>query len=217
MTRRVLLSAEGQTEETFVRDILAPRLLAIDVEMKPVILATKRPASGGKFRGGATTWAQIQRDLVMLLRDSGVVAVTTMFDLYGLPREVPGVAASAGFEPYERVSSIERALIERFEDPRFRPYIQLHEFEALVYAAPDIAAERSGDLTVATMMRKAVAGGAELVNERPTTAPSKRIRKAWPGYLKSTDGPAILADSGLDRLRSSCPHFGEWLTWLESL
>ena len=90
MTRRVLLSAEGQTEETFVRDILAPRLLAIDVEVKPVILA-----------------------------------------------------------------------------------IQLHEFEALVYAAPDIAAERSGDLTVATMMRKAVAraGGAELVNERPTTAP----------------------------------------------
>ena len=76
MTRRVLLSAEGQTEDTFVRDILAPTLLALDVEVKPVILATKRPASGGKFQDGATTWAQIQRDLVKLLRDSGVVAVT---------------------------------------------------------------------------------------------------------------------------------------------
>ena len=62
-----------------------------------------------------------------------------------------------------------------------------------------------------------LAVGVELVNERPTTAPSKRIQRAWPGYLKSIDGPAILAESGLDRLRYSCPHFGEWLTWLESL
>jgi hypothetical protein len=40
---------------------------------------------------------------------------------------------------------------------------------------------------------------------------------AWSRYAKTTDGPAIAAQIGLGRLRESCPHFGAWISRLESL
>lgn len=34
---------------------------------------------------------------------------------------------------------------------------------------------------------------------------------------KDFDGPLVTLTLGLDRLREHCPHFGEWITWLENL
>lgn len=219
MSATVLISTEGQTEETFVRDVLAPHLATFGVTAIPVVLATKRPASGGKFRGGVHAWPPILREIELLLGDTHAVAVTTMLDLYALPADVPGVASTADERPYERVAGIESALRAALDHPRFRPYVQLHEFEALIFAGPQLAATRAGDPAVGQMIESAVAasGGAEHVNEGPTTAPSKRIRSAWPGYVKTIDGPALAAAIGLAAIADSCPHFGEWLRWLESL
>ncbi len=60
---------------------------------------------------------------------------TTMFDLYALPDDFPGYeAAKAIGEPYARVAALETAFAEAINDSRFIPYIQLHEFEALLFA-----------------------------------------------------------------------------------
>lgn len=217
--KRVFVSVEGQTEETFVRDFLAPHLSTSDIFLQPVVLSTKRPAAGEKFKGGATGWSQIEREIRLLLRDSSVAAVTTMFDLYGLPADVPGLVASSGLSPYQRVNVVESSIDSALNETRFRPYLQLHEFEALVFVAPEIAARRSGSPHVLEAMNLAigVAGSPELVNESPLTAPSKRLRSMWPGYVKTLDGPAVAAEAGLPALPASCPHFGEWVTWLLSL
>ena len=61
------------------------------------------------------------------------------------------------------------------------------------------------------------AGGVELVNEGRSTAPSKRIKSVWPGYVKTIDGPAIAGLVGLEGLRGSCPHFAAWFGWLDGL
>lgn len=181
--KRVFVSVEGQTEETFVRDFLAPLLLANGTFFQPVVLTTKRPATGGKFRGGATGWSQIEREIRLLLSDSSVVAVTTMIDRYGLPTDVPGLVASTMLPPYGRVAAVEAGISTRFSDTRFRPYIQLHEFEALVFVTPELAARRSGTPLVLEEINRAVenAGSPELVNDSPLTAPSKRLRTMWPG------------------------------------
>ena len=100
--KKVFVSVEGQTEETFVRDFLAPHLFTSDIFFQPVVLSTKRPAAGGKFKGGATGWSKIERELRLLLRDSSATAATTMFDLYGLPADVPGLVASSDLSPYHR-------------------------------------------------------------------------------------------------------------------
>lgn len=61
---------------------------------------------------------------------------TTMFDLYALPDDFPGYeTAKAIGEPYVRVAALETAFAEAINDGRFIPYIQLHEFEALLFAA----------------------------------------------------------------------------------
>ena len=142
-----------------------------------------------------------------------------MLDLYALPGDVPGVDESRGLPPYKRVAAIESAIANVFNDERLRPYVQLHEFEALVFTAPDTAATRAGTAAVGAMMSEAVrrAGGVELIDEGPSTAPSNRIKSVWPGYVKTIDGPAIAGLVGLEGLRGSCPHFAAWLGWLEGL
>lgn len=48
------------------------------------------------------------------------------------------------------------------------------------------------------------------------TAPSKRIMDAYPQYTKTLDGPLVIADAGLDSIRSSCPHMDDWLREIET-
>src|SRR6185437_11826955 len=58
--------------------------------------------------------------------------------------------------------------------------------------------------------------GPELVNDGVDTAPSKRIMSAYPQYAKTIDGPLVIAEAGLDAIRSTCPHADDWLRELEA-
>lgn len=60
------------------------------------------------------------------------------------------------------------------------------------------------------------AGGPEEVNDGVDTAPSKRLLKAYPRYLKSAYGPRVITDVGLPTIRAACPHADSWLTELEA-
>lgn len=213
---RILISVEGQTEETFVRDLLKPHLDRLGVFLQPVVLATKRPSGGGKYRGGLTSWKQARAELVRLLTDTSVL-VTTMYDLYALPGDFPGRQMASGRSPRERVQAVQHAVDSEIGSARLRSYVQLHEFESLVLSCAGLLGDRSGDERVGELLEQQVqaAGGPEFVNDGPTTAPSKRIASSWPGYVKTLDGPAVLAEAGLASIRVACPHFDEWITWLE--
>ena len=68
---------------------------------------------------------------------------TTMFDLYALPNDFPDYeAAKALGEPYKRVAALETAFAKAINDERFIPYIQLHEFEALLFCGIEHLAKR---------------------------------------------------------------------------
>ena len=49
---RVLVLAEGQTEERFIKDVLCPHLWNLDTDLIPKIAVTKRVKSGPDFTGG---------------------------------------------------------------------------------------------------------------------------------------------------------------------
>jgi hypothetical protein len=59
----------------------------------------------------------------------------------------------------------------------------------------------------------------EQINEKPESAPSKRIIAKIPKYgeRKAFVGPSVVAKIGLSRLRERCPHFHAWITKLEEL
>lgn len=217
MTRCYVL-VEGQTEEAFVNRVITPHLLSVGyIAATPVVIATKRSAGGGKYKGGVGSWEQVERELLLLCRDGGAT-VTSMIDLYGLPAETPGLADAPTGPPRVRVEHIENAMSRHLGQPNLITNIMLHEFETLLYVAPDLVGQHFAMPGLTTAMQTDVhkCGEPEAVDDGPDTAPSKRIRAHVPGFLKATDGPTIAADIGLTRLRGACPHFDGWISALES-
>lgn len=215
---RVLVSVEGQTEEIFVRDILAPHLVDYGVAIEQVILKTKRPAGAAPHRGGMSTWAKVERELRILLSDSNAAMITTMYDLYGLPSDAPGRAGSRGIaDPHRRAAVLEAEIQRSLADDRLCVYLQVHEFEAMLFAAPDEIAARAGKPALADSIAEVTeqAGGPELVDDSPQTAPSKRLVAMWSDFIKTLDGPAIVKAAGLAVIRSQCPHLDGWIAGLE--
>ncbi|GAA2414326.1 DUF4276 family protein [Streptomyces glaucosporus] len=216
--RQVCVLVEGQTEENVVMRVLQPELSERGVWLTPVVLKTRRAAGQPHNRGGVSRWSRIEYDIRALLRNSAVDTVTTMLDFYGLPSDTPGCSGLPAGDAYARVAHVEKAMAESIGDTRFLPFLVLHETEAWVLAAARELAELVESPRLADTLEKQIkaAGGPELVNDGPRTAPSKRILKAYPGYHKVVDGPDAIELLGLDALRAVCPHLDAWLGRLES-
>lgn len=214
----LLLLVEGQTEEAFVKRLLAPHLSSFGLAAKPVMLRTRRLPGGGGYPGGVTSWAKIRRDLLPLT-GHGAAWVTTILDYYGLPQDVPGVAeARAAPLPTEGVAALEARIEAEIGHRRFIPFFALHELEAWLFADPDRVAEHFGSPGAGALAEIVVcAGGPEQINHGRQTHPKERLRQFAPSYKATSDGPTLLEKIGLDRIRATCPHFGRWLTRLESL
>ena len=104
---------------------------------------------------------------------------------------------------------------------RLIPYIQSHEFEALVLAVSHCLADLfdADDQRAGLVSLQVEISGIppEDINDSPLTSPSHRLRRMIPGYRKAVDGPDASELAGLDAVRSLCPRFNQWLSCLESL
>ncbi len=132
MSKRALVLVEGQTEERFVKDVLAPAFFAKELFFSATILVTKRVKDGANFKGGVTSYAKFRKDALRLLGGAGDAVVTTMLDYYGLPADCPGMATRpTGATPEQRLEHGESASSESFGSPlKFVSFLALHEFEA---------------------------------------------------------------------------------------
>lgn len=148
---------------------------------------------------------------------------TTMCDLYALPNDFPEFEEAQKIsDPYERVEQLENALFQDINDSRFIPYIQLHEFEALILSEPIKLEERFPNYQ--SEVKKLVSlcqsfESPELINDGEQTAPSKRIIQAIPSYegAKVSVAPLMAQKIGLENIRQKCPHFNQWIERLENL
>jgi hypothetical protein len=216
---RLLVLAEGDTEELFVREILAPHLTGFGVYATATGVVSKRLASGKKITGG-NHWDNVRTTLNHLLQDSDAW-VTTLLDYYGLPDDFPGVGTGYALtsSAVAHLNSIERALAGAVNHPpRFIPFLVLHEFEAWYFASPKQVAAYYGQEGIARLMRNASdeAGGPEAINHGKETHPSKRLENYGVGFRKTT-AVALLKEIGIPSIRAACPHFSAWLDRLEAL
>ncbi len=219
MTRLNLL-VEGQTEQTFVRDTLAPHLANAGTVAAARCVQTSK-SQGRVYRGGLRTYQSLRKDLQKWMSEDNSAWLTTMVDLHRLPADFPGYQAAAQCpDVYQRVAVLEEAFGADVGHQRFVPYIQVHEFEALLFS--DVSKFRrffAGQEQGVRKLEQVVAcfGNPELIDDGPNTAPSKRITDAIRGYSKRSDGPSLAAEIGLPVMRDRCPHFHTWLTTLENL
>lgn len=216
---------EGQTEQGFVENVLKPYLMAHGyAAVKSILVTTNKKKNAC---GGLVTYAQAYNDLQIMLSSNKDGEYeqhffTTMFDLYALPNDFPGYAESHCIaDKYTRVAAFESAFAGTIGSDRFIPYIQLHEYEALVFCGLDYLKDiyRGIDKTIEALKTElAEIGNPELVNDNPRTAPSKRIIKAIEGdkknrysYDKPKSGKYVAQKVGIDQLRRQCRHFNEWI------
>jgi hypothetical protein len=218
----VIVVAEGLTEETFVRDVLAPLFGAHEIFLDARPIATSK-----RGRGGALSRDRVLSFLRKTLRERADTYVTTFFDLYGLRPDFPGLANASGGDPIARCAAIETA----FENviaaesgcrrDRFFAHIQPYEFEALLFSDVSRFAEvEAGWSRFVPALQKArdETKSPEHINDGPNTHPSARLEQLRePSYHKPLHGSRLAERIGIDRMRSECSHFDGWLTRIEAL
>lgn len=221
---KIFVLVEGQTEEAFIKQVLAPSLPCL--WLVPSIVKTKvtgaRPQEGGTVR-----YEEFRRQLNLLLRDPTAALVTRMFDYVDLDDDFPGRAAVQGATSKARVMSVERAIAADVNHPRFRPYLSLHEFEALLFVQPERIAEVVQEPRIRVgleAVRARYAVTPEDINDSPATSPAARIEALCAEeagsravFSKRAHGPIIAARIGLPAIRAQCPHFNDWISGLEAL
>ena len=143
---------------------------------------------------------------------------TTMFDYYALPDDFPGVEESTEIQDVRnRISFLEDKFAEELGRGAFIPYIQLHEFEALLFV--DIIRLQTEYPLSGERIRKLkeetdIYGDPEMINNSPDAAPSKRIIAALAQdyhYNKVQSGATVTSAIGIEALLENCQHFKEWI------
>lgn len=216
--KRLNITAEGQTEERFVKQTLSSYLGQFNISTNVRCVLTSKDKKKC-YRGGLISYKKAKNDIITWLKedDNPDARFTTMFDLYALPNDFPKFEEAKKYmDPYKRVKLLEDAFREDINDHRFFPYIQLHEFEALILSKPEMLQyeyfehENSINKLVELIKEK---GNAELINDKPETAPSKRITKLIPEYEcnKVIVGATIADMIGIEWLMCNCKHFKDWL------
>jgi hypothetical protein len=221
----LVVIAEGQTEQTFVRDQLAGHLATFGIS------AWARLSGKSQKNGGVKKWEAARGDIIRTLKENRFV--TTMVDYYAMPDDWPGRTAAKSVPWQNRATTVENAVANdiqtmmgvRFDRKYFIPYVQLHEFESLTFAdtaklAAVVAPLSSQSIDTLKMSLDKIlqdAGHPEAINDGYETCPSRRIQGIAKAYRKRATGPIVTRRIGLDKLRSECTHFAAWLARLEKI
>jgi hypothetical protein len=217
---RVHVLVEGQTEEAFVKSVLQPYFNQRETYLFPRLLG--KPG----HKGGIGEYPRARRDIVTTLKQEAGAFCTTIFDYYGMPNSWPNREAARQKPSAEKPGTIEQAILAdisaevggSFNCARLIPYVQMHEFEALLFSDPKVLAdglELADDASIHGIADQF--NSPEEINDSQQTAPSKRIMGLKPGYAKVLDGVRISQKIGLPTMRAQCPHFNEWIGKLEAL
>ena len=224
---RVHVVVEGQAEEAFVKTVLYPHFLVKGILLNAILAPNRRGATARVHRGGGHSFRPALFAIKQKLKEDPSSYCTTLVDYYAIPEDFPGLDHQELPPPIsldERIAYLEREMDRAAgATGRLIPYLQLHEFEAILFsdtalidgtlAALDDYASRQVDLD--RILREA--GNPEAINDGPATAPSKRLLRLYPGYNKVVFGPLIAERIGLGKIRSECPHFNRWISRLEGL
>ena len=217
---QVMVLVEGQTEQLFIKNLLSPYLADFT---EPKIILT--PTLGGN-QGGDVRFSRYERDIGLHLRQCTDAYVTLMVDYYGIREDWPGLeeakrqtthSKKAEVMNRETAKEVRKRFPEQNSDVRFIPYVSMHEIEALYFSNPAIIAKKLHipQKEVESIVREC--GEPEAINDKPQTAPSKRLQNLSPNFKKITTGIDIAKAVGIKRMREQCPLFNEWINRIENL
>lgn len=172
--KRVYVVVEGRTEQSFIRDVLVPVFLPHSVYLDPLILGVPG------HKGGRVNYARVRNHVVHLLKQDLSACCSTMLDLYGLGKGFPGTPLPPNLTGVQKAEQIEQAMMQDIidavpdlrPDVRFIPYLQLHEFEGLLFSNPTAFANGVGQANLQQGSRRSV-----MRSQVPKTLMTTRTRR----------------------------------------
>ncbi len=223
--KRVFVIVEGETEERFLRKVVYDHLIVRGIHLEPQQWLTNRKLGTG---GGGKSFDLVFNHLNRLnskYQNDPSSYISTMIDFYGFPRQGNYTIFDAEIERLssglQKVLLLEERLAKLIPSRNFIPYVQLHEFEALLFSNIDALSQFYPDRekNIADLKKEVAGKAPEDINETPQNAPSKRIMRHIGPYQKqkTTAGVMTAEIIGLQAIRNACPHFHSWICRLEQL
>lgn len=209
MSRRLYIVVEGQTEEEFVKEILCPYLTRFNIhDVRPILIKTS-PTQ----KGGFVSYEHLRNHVGKLLKKEGSnIVVTTFLDFFRAPVFPHKERWEDITDHHRRAGMMERVCEEDINDHRFIPYIQLHEFEALLFSSVNGYLGWFDEKVVQKVSEIIEEyDDPEEINSRPESAPSKRLMRIITGYDKILYGNIIAMGIGIERILARCPRFRAWV------
>lgn len=222
----VMIVVEGQTEQTFIREVLAPEMGIKGIFLSAVVIG--KPG----HKGGNIRFDRARNDIGHLLKQRRDTYVSTMFDFFRIEADWPGkrtllrqISNGTSLSAAEKGGVLEGATLseikESFSDCnpelRFLPYIEMHEFEALLFSNVSVLANKIGVTEAKIEDILDECEEPEEIDDGPDSAPSKRLISLRSGYRKVAMGKTISEAIGIEAIREKCPHFDTWLAQMEQL
>ena len=214
---RVKIFVEGQTEETFVNEVLTPYFSGREIYLTPILAQTSKG-----HKGGIVSYGKVKHQVERLCKEDSSAYVTTLIDFYGLPTDFPGFKAKEyqnKNDAFDKTTYLEDAFEHDINQKNFIGNLMLHEYEAFLFCDPlqfEYWLDSTDPIKKLLEIKEAFISP-EHINNSPQTAPSKRILSIMPNYKKTLHGPLIANDIGLDEIRKQCQHFNKWLVRIENL
>ena len=216
--KRVIIICEGPTEREFCQKLLSPVFTAKNIHIQPPLIK--------KSMGGIVKWIHLKKQILLHLKTDREAIVTTFVDYYGLyaKYEFPQWDDAVKIiDKNQRMDFLENAMLEDIDEAfryRYLPYLQLHEFEGLLFNDIRIFYDQiPPDELVGEDELKSVFNdfdNPEMINDVRETSPSHRLDRIIKGYNKIIYGNIIAEAIGLDNIRLKSPRFNEWLNKIES-
>ncbi|KAA6351773.1 hypothetical protein EZS27_000898 [termite gut metagenome] len=150
------------------------------------------------------------------IRETDVV-ISTFIDYFRIPNDIPNyISCQACHNVDRRIACLEKSMKEDIKFPNFIPYIQKHEFEALLFSSNtgfENFYEQEVFEQTAGIIHKY--NNPEEINTHPDTAPSKRLidimKTCNKSYKKLTHGNWIAQKVGIETMLKKCPRFRNWV------
>ena len=203
--KKILILAEGFTEKRFIDDILKPFFEQYDIFVQSRNLK------------GISKYEIVKLETLKLLKDSSADLVTTMIDFYRCPKDFPSKNMVQNItKSIEKVKILEDAFGADINNQKFLPYLQLHEFEALLFCNIEAFkfATNQQKRELQEISKSFI--NPEDINEHPNTAPSKRIKDKIPNYTKDIHGIIAAKEIGIVVMMAKCDHFKSWIEALKT-
>ncbi|MEA3491808.1 MAG: DUF4276 family protein [Campylobacterota bacterium] len=220
---------EGPSEEKFIKEILAPYFANKNIFLHAECVITGKNSQGKACKGGGSSYEYYKNHIskrIKQFKNSENYYFSTMIDFYALPKDFPKLEESKNIENrYKQIKFLEEAFESDIQSKRFIPYLQLHEFETLLFVNPSAIVECYFDIDSGKLLDKIKKDiesydNIEMINSSEHNAPSKRLDRYTDGNYcnrKVSSSFSILKDINIESIKESCRHFNDWIESIESI